>query len=100
MQSQRNDRQVKYDRNKAPQDAMVSHIISMNAQSFVHLSHARLCYQAETMTRWVVSEMVRLATESNPEMESVLVPRCEYRNGKCSEFNCCGYNKKFLTPNI
>ena len=99
VQSQRNDRQSNYDRTKAPQDAMVSHIITMNAQSFVHLAHARLCYQAEDLTRWVVTEMVRLANETNPEMKNVLVPKCQYRNGKCTEFNCCGYNKKFLTSN-
>ena len=98
VQSQRNDRQSNYDRNKAPQDAMVNHIISMNAQSFVHMAHARLCYQAEDLTRWVVHEMVRLAIETNPEMKSVLVPKCQYRNGICTEFNCCGYNNKFLTP--
>ena len=97
VQSQRNDRQDQYDRTKAPQDAMVSHIITMNAQSFVHLAHARLCYQADVTTRKVVEEMVRLAIENNSEMKSVLVPRCQYRNGKCTEFNCCGYNKKFLT---
>ena len=97
VQSQRNDRQSDYDRTKAPQDSMVSHIITMNAQSFVHLAHARLCYQAEDLTRWVVHEMVRLANETNPEMKSVLVSKCEYRNGACNEFNCCGYNNKFLT---
>lgn len=97
VQSQRNDRQKNYDRNKAPQDAMVSHIISLNAQAFVHLCHARLCYQADALTRLVVEEMVRLAVESNPECKSVLQKRCEYRNGLCTEFNCCGYNKKLLT---
>lgn len=94
VQSQRNDRQDNYDRNKAPQDATVSHIITMNLQSFVHLTHARLCRQADKTTRKVVEEMVRLALEYNPECKSVLVPKCEYRNWKCSEFHCCGYNKK------
>ena len=32
VQSQRNDRQDNYDRNAARQDAMVSHIMSLNAQ--------------------------------------------------------------------
>lgn len=90
VQSQRNDRQDGYDRTKAPQDELVRHIIYVNAQELVNIAHARLCNQASEETRSVVKEMVRLANESNPEFKTVLVKRCQYRNGKCTEFFPCG----------
>jgi len=95
VSTQRTDR-INVDRTKLPQDAMVSHMIYLNAKAFVQMSHMRLCKQASKETRDVVKEMVRLANESNPEFKSVLIPNCEYRGGKCTEFNCCGYNKLFI----
>ena len=95
VQSQRNDRQSNYDRTKAPQDAMVSHIMSVNAQELVFMTHKRLCGQADSYTRKVMQEIVRQVVAINPEFQDVLVPLCRYRNGKCTEFNCCGLNKKY-----
>ena len=95
VQSQRNDRQTNYDRTKAPQDAMVSHIMSVNVQELVFMSHKRLCGQADPYTRKVMQEIVRQVIEINPELKDVLVPLCGYRNGKCTEFSCCGMNKKY-----
>lgn len=95
VQSQRNDRQDNYDRTKAPQDAMVSHIMSVNAQELVFMAHKRLCGQADAYTRKVMKEIVRQVIAVNPEFEDVLVPLCEYRNGLCTEFYPCGYNKTF-----
>lgn len=96
VQSQRNDRQDNYDRTKAPQDAMVSHIMSVNAQEVVFMAHKRLCGQADPYTRKVMQEIVKQIVEVNPEFESVLVPLCGYRNGKCTEFYCCGLNKQYV----
>lgn len=95
VQSQRNDRQDNYDRTKAPQDAMVSHIMSVNAQELVFMAHKRLCGQADPYTRKVMQEIVKQVEEVSPEFQDVLVPLCGYRNGKCTEFNCCGLNKKY-----
>ena len=95
VQSQRNDRQTNYDRTKAPQNAMVSHIMSVNAQELVFMTHKRLCGQADPLTRKVMQEIVKQVLEINPEFKDVLVPLCGYRNGKCTEFNCCGLNKQF-----
>lgn len=95
VQSQRNDRQNNYDRTKAPQDAMVSHIMSVNAQELVFMAHKRLCGQADPYTRRVMQEIVKQVIEVNPEFKDVLVPLCGYRNGKCTEFNCCGINKRY-----
>jgi hypothetical protein len=95
VQSQRNDRQTNYDRTKAPQDAMVSHIMSVNAQELVFMAHKRLCGQADAYTRKVMQEIVKQVVINNPEFKDVLVPLCGYRNGLCTEFNCCGLNKKY-----
>lgn len=99
VQSQRNDRQDKYDRNEAPQGEMVSHIMSVNLQEFVFMSHKRLCYQASKETREVMEEIVRQVVKLCPELKDVLVPLCYYRNGLCTEFNCCGYNKTYKVRN-
>lgn len=89
VQSQRNDRQSTYDRTKAPQDSIVSHIMVVNAKELVEMAHARLCNQASEETREVMREIVRLVLETNPEFKSVLVPRCVYRGGLCTEFTPC-----------
>ena len=90
VQSQRNDRQNKYDRNEAPQGQEVSHIMYVNAGELVQMAHKRLCAQASKETREVMQEIVKLVIEKCPEFKSVLVPLCEYRNGKCTEFYPCG----------
>ena len=94
IQSQRNDRQSNYDRTKAQQDIIVSHIMSVNAQELVFISHKRLCRQADPFTRAVMEEIVKQVVEVCPEFKEVLVPLCKYRNGLCTEFYPCGYNKK------
>lgn len=94
VQSQRNDRQKNYDRTKAPQDAMVSHIMSVNAQELVFIAHKRLCNQADPYTKAVMEEIVRQVVKVCPEFKKVLVPLCKYRNGKCTEFYPCWKNKE------
>lgn len=94
VQSQRNDRQSAYDRNKAPQDELVSHIMSVNGAELVQMAHKRLCGQASVETRTVMQMIVDEVVKVNPEFKSVLVPLCEYRNGKCTEFYPCGRNKQ------
>ena len=95
VQSQRNDRQSAYDRTAAPQNAPVSHIMSINAQELVFMAHRRLCHQASPETRAVMEEIVRRVTEVAPEFADVLVPMCYYRGGVCTEFYPCGYNKTY-----
>ena len=59
VQTQRNDRQSNYDRNEAPQGQIVSHIMSVNAQELIFMSHKRLCKQASPETREVMQEICR-----------------------------------------
>ena len=96
VQTQRDDRTLDdIPRAEKPQGALVSHIMSINAQELLFLAHKRLCNQASPETREVVKEICKKVKEVNPEFENLLVPLCEYRNGLCTEFNPCGYNKKF-----
>ena len=89
VQTQMSDSQDQYDRNKAPQDTLVSHIMSVNLQELVFMSHKRLCKQASPETREVMQELCKLAIEAVTELEGYLVPLCKYRNGKCTEFFPC-----------
>lgn len=99
VQSQRNDRQDHYDRTKAPQDAVISHIMSVNAQELVFMAHKRLCGQSAKETREVMKEIVLQVVSLCPEFKEVLVSLCYYRGGVCTEFHCCGYNKTYKTEN-
>lgn len=92
VQSQRNDRQNQYDRKSAPQDAMVSHIMYINAQELMTMSHKRLCGQADIDTRKIMQTIVKEVLKTNPEFEDVLVPNCQYLH-RCPEFFPCGRYK-------
>ena len=90
VRSQRNDRQDDYDRNAARQDAPVSMLWELNAQSLIDVAHKRLCGKADPATRAIVSEMCRLASAACREFRYFLVPECEYRGGFCHEIEGCG----------
>ena len=90
VQSQRNDRQSKYDRNKAPQNAPVMLTMDINAQqALINISRKRLCYKAATETRQLWTAVCNAIVGQNVEMLRVLVPDCVYR-GKCREMQPCG----------
>ncbi len=88
--SQRNDRQNRYDRTKAPQDSPVTMRITLNAESLLTLANKRLCMKASKETREVVQRMCNLAELVLPELDGLLVPMCEYHNGICYEIQPCG----------
>ena len=90
VQSQRNDRQNNYDRELAPQNAMVSHIIEVNAQELMFMANRRLCSQADPTTRFVMTKICREVEKVNPEFVGHLKPMCE-RLHECPEFVSCGY---------
>lgn len=95
VQSQRNDRQNEYDRNKAPQDALVNMAYLVNAEELQVIANKRLCSKADSTTRELVNMMCNKVMETNPEFEGLLVPMCEYRGGRCDEFNSCGLSDKY-----
>lgn len=92
VSSQRNDRQKAYDRNSAPQSAMVTHVMDVNAQELIQMARMRLCGQASVETRMVMAEIRDKVLETNPEFTDFLVPKCVMRRG-CNEFVPCGYWK-------
>lgn len=89
VRSQRNDRQRDYDRRRAPQDQPVSMIWDMNAEELMTIMNKRLCGQASSETRAVVSWMRNLVCEKCPEFKEFLVPMCGY-TGECKEMKPCG----------
>lgn len=88
VQTQREDR-TNTPRNDKPQGAMVTHIMSINAQELINMAHKRLCKQASKETREVMQEIVREVVRICPYMKDVLVPLCVYRGGRCTEMYPC-----------
>lgn len=90
VQSQRNDRQSNYDREAAPQSAMVTHIMDIDATQLMSMANARLCVMADPTTRYVMALICKTVEDSNPEFVGHLKPMCEYLH-ECPEFKSCGY---------
>lgn len=89
VQSQRNDRQSNYDRELAPQSAMVLHTIDINAEALMNMSHRRLCGMADPTTRYVMTKICLEVVKTNPEFKDKLVPMCDHLH-ECPEFMSCG----------
>ena len=68
VKTQRNDRQTEYDRNSAPQDALVNMIWDMNAEELMTIMNKRLCKLASEETRLVVQMMRNQVLEKYPEI--------------------------------
>lgn len=93
VRSQRNDRQSDYDRAKAPQDAMVTHVMDINAQELIHMAHMRLCGKASPETQAVMVQLCNEVEKYAPEFAEFLVPKC-IAHGGCSEFRPCGHYER------
>ena len=91
--SQRNDRQNKYDRNAARQDAPIDMIWDVTGEELLQIANKRLCMQTSEETREVVRKCCDLVIEKLPEFKDVLVPMCQYHGGVCYEMFPCGGNK-------
>lgn len=89
VRSQRNDRQHEYDRNSAPQNAPVNHIIEVNAQELMFMARKRLCSKAAEETKQVMEMIVAEVVKVCPEFKPFLVPQCAYL-GRCPEIYGCG----------
>ena len=89
VKTQRNDRQMHYDRNSAPQNAPVDMMWAMNAESLITIANKRLCKQASKETRDVVKAMCDAVIAVCPEFANELVPMCRRNGGVCHEFYSC-----------
>ncbi len=90
VDSQRNDRQSRYDREEAPQKAPVDFFGDCNAQHLIDTWRKRLCFMASPETRGYAEDFKRVLYEREPEIADVLVPNCIYRCG-CPEMKTCGW---------
>ena len=87
--SQRDDRQNKYKRGKAPQDAPVTFTGETNAQHLIDTSRKRLCYQASPETRETWEDYkITVGEEVDEHIAWAMVPNCVYRCG-CPEPHMC-----------
>lgn len=92
VSTQRDDRHSEREisREELPQGAMVTHVLSINAQELMFFMRKRLCEQADPMMRYVANLIKDEVLKTNPEFKGLLVPLCFYRNGKCTEMFPCG----------
>lgn len=89
VQSQRNDRQHKYDRNTAPQGAYVTHRCTANVGAIIGISRKRMCRKASDETRAAWGLLVEHIGLYDQDVAAACVPNCVYRNGLCPEFHPC-----------
>ena len=99
--TQRNDRQEQYDRNKAPQDSPVDFIGDPNVQHLIDTWRKRLCMMASKETRDYAKDFKETLREVEPEISDVLVPNCVYRCGcpeqtECPEQLRCKFFQKLV----
>lgn len=92
VRTQRTDR-TGIDRSELKQGALVEHEILVNLQAIINISRKRLCRQASTETRLAWKLLLGTLEYVEPEIYSVCVCECLYRNGLCPEFKSCGFNK-------
>ena len=93
VKTQRTDR-TGLDRNSLQQDALVEHEVEANAQAIINISRKRLCGCASKETREAWQTFLNSFKDIEPELYSVCVKECVYRNGLCPErFSSCRYNK-------
>ncbi len=89
IQSQRNDRQDKYDRRAARQDEPVDMIWSLNGEGVLNVANKRLCRLAAWETRLLVMQLCLLVESVCPEYKGLLVPMCRWQGGLCHEMTPC-----------
>lgn len=94
VSSQRNDRQDRYDRSKAPQDATVTHVMEINAQELIQMARMRLCFQAAKETQEAMILICDAVVEACPEFSESFMPKC-MAYGHCNEFKSCGYYERW-----
>ena len=89
VRSQRNDRQSSYDRNRAPQDAPVDMMWSVNGEELITIANKRLCKLASEQTRMLVRKICDEVISVCPEFRDELVPMCVRNGGVCYEMFSC-----------
>ena len=94
IKTQRSDR-TNVDRDKSPQDTLVTFTGEANTQHLIDTWRKRLCYQAHPETRMYAESFKAQISPMEMEISDVLVPNCVYRGG-CPEMKTCGFYEQFL----
>ena len=94
IQTQRSDR-TGVQRDKLPQDSLVSFTGEANVQNLIDTMRKRLCHQASKETREYAEDLKSELKSVEPEISDVLVPNCIYRCG-CPELGACKFWPEFL----
>lgn len=89
VSTQRTDR-TGIDRNKLPQDNLISMQLSVNAQALIYMSRKRLCSKASPATRKIWNEVKDEMKNIDPIVAERMLPECAYRHGFCPEMKPCG----------
>jgi len=92
VSTQRDDR-TNEDRDSKRQDSLVNHKCIANAQAIIYISRKRLCNKAHTETKKEWKNFLSELKVIEPELVTVCVPECVYRNGLCPEMKSCRYNQ-------
>ena len=89
----------RFDKTQVPNEQstrMTPTNISMhvNAQSLINMARKRLCGKASPETRLVMNVIKQAVSVLDPDLASVMVPECVYRDF-CPEEKTCGYFANF-----
>lgn len=74
-------------------EQIVPFVMKLTARAIKEISHYRMCGKAEATTRAFMQLFKDKLCEVEPELAKEMMPMCQFRNGLCTEFNCCGFNK-------
>ena len=74
----------------------VNHMMILNAESIINMSHARLCNKASELTRIWMQKIRNQMLHVDAALYNYMVPKCVYRNGKCGELRPCGEVNKMM----
>lgn len=67
--------------------------LCVNAQSLIDMAKLRLCSGTAHKETVEVFKAIKEAVKSvDPDLASMMVRKCVYRNGLCGEGRCCGFN--------
>ena len=72
---------------------MVPFVMKLTARAIKEISHYRMCGKAEAPTRKFMQLFKEQLCAVEPELAKQMMPMCQFRNGLCTEFNCCGFYK-------
>lgn len=67
--------------------------LCINAQSLIDMAKLRLCTGCAARETVIVFQAIKNEIKKvDPDLASMMVRKCVYRNGLCGEPRCCGFN--------